>query len=548
MAAGTVIMNPHDAAINTLVDSEGCILSQIQSDGLGSLLGQSRANHGVKKGRYYYEVSVLGEAQLCVFRVGFSTLGAKFVGAENSVAFTNLYRFRTGGELSPATKGVPAFQKNDVIGVLLNLDPKASNKNTISLFVNGKRASEPKPLPDSMLKETLYPHVAFRGCSLGVHFDHQQKELPFTVNMLGHGTALELEKSKIGLVANPKAVFPVGLDTDAFVQDFTAKNVDYLELTPQYFSLWCKESAVNKKAENFFGVQCFDNTQLLAQWLRLRPRNAIVALGCTLFPKERAIKLQLVPTHAKECIVLPIKTAGPTEKVYANYADVTLPTDEEGYTTITYQTSHEAEEANLELWKKDQKLRSRVEGLKAGSWFNERLAEWTKFVTEKKTTDEGKLFADEDWMLAKVRIEIVHLVQAFKEDVNDEERPSFPPALTDAYYKTYTNKSFNPMTFACGTVEALITEHISDCVSIDGKGLLTATLDKDVALEKIFELVNIARERRETRVGSGDEMFDLKFSASNPGGARGAKGALKGKGPKRPLPFGAPVAQRQRVA
>lgn len=540
VAAKTVTLNAFDASLNALVDTEGCILSSVYADGLGSLLAQARATQGVKKGRYYYEVLVL-EAQHAVFRVGFSTIGAKFVGAENSACFTNLYRYRANGEVGSQVKGVPAFQKNDVIGVLLNMEPKATNKNTISLFVNGKRASEPQPLPESMLKETLYPHVAVKGCSIGVHFDVQQKPLPFSVTMIGAAAPTDIEKSKIGFVAEPKAVFPVGLETETFVQDFLAKNVGYMELTQQYFNQWCKESSVNKKAENFFGIQCFDNTQLLSQWLRIRQRNVIVALGCPLFPKERAAKVQLLPSHDRECIVLPIKVSGPSDKVYNNYADVSLPTDEEDYLTVTFQTSREEEETNIELWKKDQKLRSKVDGLKVGTFYNERISEWQKFVTEKKATDEGKLFAEEDWMLANLRAELVNLVQAFKEDVADEERPSFPPALTDTYYKTYTNKQFNPMTFACNTVEALVAEHLSDCIAIDPKGLLSVTVDKEIPVEKIWELVDVARERRETRVGSGDELFDLKFSRGGKGVARG------GKGQKRPLAFGAPAAQRQRV-
>lgn len=540
----SVVMNASDATLNALVDAEGTILSGITVDGLGSLLAQARSNYGVKKGRYYYEVTVM-EAQHCVFRIGFSTLNAKFVGAENSVCFTNLYRFRSNGEVGNPSKGIPAFNKNDTIGVLLNMDPKANDKtkNTISLFVNGKRASEPQPIPAPMLKQALYAHVAFRGCSLGVHFDVQQKPLPFTVCMMGQAQPSDMEKSPIVCVENPKAVFPVGLEVDEYINDFLQKKIGYMELSHSYFTQWCKESSFNKKADNFYGLTCLDNANLLSLWLRLRPRNVIIALGCGLFPKEREKKLQLCPSYDKECVVLPIKTAGSAGKVYSNYADVTLPTEEEGFVAVTYVSSKAEEEKNLESWLKDQKLRSKVNDLQVGSWFTERLADWNKFVSEKKATDEGLQFSEEDWMLANIRAELVNIVHAFKNDVNDEERPSFPPALTDSYYKTYVQKSFHPMNFACESVEGLISEHLSDTVSVDEKGLLSAKLEKDIPLEKIWELVDTARIRRETRVGSGDELYDLKFSASRP-----HKTQYKSKGGfKRPIPFAAQQEKRQRV-
>jgi len=377
------------------------------------------------------------------------------------------------------------------------------------------------------------------------------------VCMLGQAPPADLERSPVCRVENAKAVFPVGLEPDEYINDFLSKNVGYMELSHSYFNQWCKESSFNKKADNFYGINCLDNVNLLAVWLRLRPRNVIIALGCGLFPDERAKNVTICPTFDKECIVLPIKVSGPTEKVFNNYSDVVLPTEEEGFIAVSYQTSKEEEEKNLELWQKDQKMRSKVQDLTVGTWFGERIADWNKFVVEKKTTDEGKQFTEEDWMLANIRFELVNIVHAFKEDVNDADRPSFPPALTDSYYKSYVNKSFHPMNFACESVENLVTEHLSDCIAVDEKGLLAAKLDKDIPLEQIWDLVEVARVRRETRVGSGDELYDLKFSASRPfkgqqrGGNDRRKDDARGRGGKggfkRPLSFGAQQEKRQRV-
>jgi len=534
----TLLINAHDSSLNCLVDIEGNILSSIHADGLGSLLAQARANHGIKKGRYYYEVTVMEAQQHQVFRLGFSTLNAKFVGAENSVCFTNLYRFRCNGEVGNPVKGVGPFQKDDIIGVLLNLDAKSKNKNTLALFVNGKRASEPQLIPESMLKGPLYPHVAFRGCSLGLHFEHQQKMLPFTVCMIGNAQPADIEKSPICAVDNPKATYPVGVEMDAFVNDFIATNIGVVELSTSYFDQWCKESSFSKKGDNFYGIAALDNPQHLAIWMRVKRRNAIIALGTSLFPNDRASKLEIAPDHDKECIVLPITPC--RNKIFNHYMHASLPSDDEGFVTVSFQTSRDIEEANLAVWMKDQKLRTKVDGLKTGPWFHDRLGEWAKYVKEKMSTEEGKQFSDEDWMLANLRAEMVHIVQAFKDDVADEERPSFPPALYETYYKVYSNKTFNPTAFACTSIETLLSEHLTDCMEIDDKGLLSVKLEKDVPIEKIWELVDVARERRETRVGSGDDLFDLKFTS------RGAKRLGKG-GLKRPIPFGAPAnAQRLR--
>jgi len=544
----TCAMNAYDTTLNCLVDSEGSIISTVSSDGMNALIAQARGNIGLKKGRYYFEVQALEAYNKLEFCIGVSTASAKWVGGENSIGFDQFHQLRSQGETS-GKKAVKSITKHDVVGILLNLDSKATNKFTISLFVNGLRASEPIAIPEKMQKEALFPHIAFRSCSLGVNFKSIVKPLPFVVLPWQQASNTEVEKSKIERVDAPKACYPIALgETEASIAAFLAKNKGehYLEISRGFFDEWVKQSGIPKKNELSYGVLALDSPQLLAPWLRSRPRNVVWALGNPLFLEERTKTLSYLPNFEKTAVVCNIKTEA--DRVSAKYAQAALPTMEEHLHHIVYEIPAEQAEKELTEWKNDQRLRSKVEDLKVGKFFSERNSGWTKFVTEKKATEEGKAFTDEDWMLANIRQELVSVVHAFKEDVEDETRPSFPPTLTTHYYKEYTKKQLNPLQFQCPSIEELIKEHLYDSLTIDENGLLGVKLDKEVDYQAIFDLVDQEREARETRVGAGDELSALKFSAKqaqhyvNKGGKGFAKGGNKRPGV--PIPHG---AQRMRV-
>lgn len=531
------VMNAYDSTLNCLVDSEGSICQSVNCDGMNLLVSQIRGTVGVKKGRYYYEVQVLEMFQHKLeFCVGISAAGAKWVGEELSCSFNQFGDFSMNGECTKMK--LKAIQKHQVVGVLLNLDQKAHNKNTISLFVDGVRHSEPMPLPENMLKQALFPHVSFRGCSLGVNFRTQLKATPFTVAMWSHALATDAETSRLRREEAPRAAFPIGFECDSVLERFRAANKEcaFFELSKAYFDSWIKASNVNRKSEFAYGVMCLDSPHLLAPWLKTRPRHVIWFLGNLIFKEELEKTLGYLPNHSKIAL---IGSIGKSQRVFPKHASAILPDEGAEFTEIQYGESRDAALKSLDEWKNDQRLRSKVEDLKPGEFFGERAKNLTAFVTEKKTTDEGKQFSDEDWMLFNVRTELVNIVHAFKEDVADDTRPSFPPVLAPHYYKLYANKVLNPPTFACKTMEELIEQHLSDCLAVDASGLLTAKQEKEVEFQKIYDLVETEREARETRVGAGDELSALKFSAN-------AKPQIKkefvpkgaGKGMKR---FGAPL-------
>merc|ERR1719203_479014 len=149
------------------------------------LIGGARANVGLKGGRYMYEVKVLevlnpdeGKYKQHsrtpqpkqLIRVGFSTaVSPLLIGEEEgSVAFDADGTFLADGmkTMRPLSK----FGRDQVIGVLLNLDPKSPNANTVSLFRDGERISQPQPIPECMRGKALFPHVNFKNVTLQVNF------------------------------------------------------------------------------------------------------------------------------------------------------------------------------------------------------------------------------------------------------------------------------------------------------------------------------------------------------------------------------------------
>lgn len=566
-------MNAHDTTINCIVDQDQTIISAVHGDGFERLNAQARANYGVKRGRYYWEIQFLEcHAQRPDFRIGVSLAGAAWVGGEQSIAFGNNCKVRAGGEKIADEKTKTRFvEKTDVVGVLLNTleeeirDTGKVNSNTISLFINGERASEPIPLPTDMVGKVLFPHISFKHCTVHTNFGPLMKPLPFTAHTFAQAATTELERSKCGDDAEtitPKAVLPIG-QQEGWVKEFVEKSKEpFVELTEDYFKAWMGESGVvkytNPNQPSRYGLSCFDNPLNLLPWINIKGRSVIYDCNQRhlLFTDERAKVVNALSKHEKIAVV--VKFEKKTKQEFWNHANACLPTEEEGFSKIDFVSSKDESEVALEAWKYDQKLRSKVDDLKIGDTFKEKNEAWTKFVTEKKESDEGKEFTDEDWMLADLRAEFLHILEAFKLDVNDETRPSFPPTLWATYYRLYLSgkKPFNPLVFACQSMDLLLkSPHLSDTIEVDERGLLASKLET-VTHDAIFELVKKQRKIRLLRVGAGDELSELQFSAKNPP-TKGATayyhnqaGGFKGKGYKGGKRQGGymngPPSQRQR--
>merc|ERR1712070_936164 len=94
-------------------------------------------------------------------RVGIATAEASLIlgstDSSESVCFDSSGYFLHAGKWDQVSR---RFGHSQVIAVVVNLEADSPNANTVSLFVNGERVSEPQPLPDSMKGKVLYPAVS----------------------------------------------------------------------------------------------------------------------------------------------------------------------------------------------------------------------------------------------------------------------------------------------------------------------------------------------------------------------------------------------------
>jgi len=260
-----------------------------------------------------------------------------------------------------------------------------------------------------------------------------------------------------------------------------------------------------------------------------------------------------------------------------SFANFDLPTVDEGFSEIRYDWLDEsAAKDYLAKWKRDRKLTTRVEDIQPSQWFSKKFEEWTKAVQEwqqkqktytkdpekkalladkaaeakaaairakeKETAgdeDEEKeaevdvlLFEDvndigdgeplyahfvfEDWTLVSLRFELYLLVQAFRKDVDDVERPGVGETHLAFYYTRYYKKQLTLKHYGFSKTEDLL-DLVKDTIAIDS---LTNVLainsladDEDITFDMFLKLTEDARRERQRRIDAGDTTAKLKFLA-----------------------------------
>ena len=173
---------PSDSTLNVVPALGGRVLMPLTDGGLQYLVAGARANKGITKGRYLFEVKileVLNPAEPAstrrgavpgprhFVRLGFSTQDSSlFLGeSEDGVGFDSEGSFLAGTKRSLVSQ---RFMKDQTVAVLLNLDKSSANANTVSLFRNGVRVSQPQKLPEGLVGKPLFPHVNFKLATLQV--------------------------------------------------------------------------------------------------------------------------------------------------------------------------------------------------------------------------------------------------------------------------------------------------------------------------------------------------------------------------------------------
>ncbi|CAJ1361575.1 unnamed protein product [Effrenium voratum] len=161
-------------------------------------------------------------------------------------------------------------------------------------------------------------------------------------------------------------------------------------------------------------------------------------------------------------------------------------------------------------------------------------------------------FVYEDWVLLNLRYELHLLVHAFRHDVADDDRPSFPDVHLEFYFQKYYRKALNLKFFGVDSNDNLIAL-IKDTILINQQSrFLEALLPDEEPLDKFARLAEEHRRERQRCIDAGDETAVLKFARPapppparandyvDPKGKGGKKGKFEGKGKSRDRPVPAP--------
>jgi hypothetical protein len=264
----TVAFLVPDTTINVLPSSAGSMLMALSDGGLQHLLAGARANIGVKSGRYMFEARVIEQIHLiqdggyksnpfskhCI-RIGFAAGRELFAGeVQDSVAFDNEGFLICNKNKEKVSSG---FGRDSIFAVVLNLDQKSPNHNTISLFIDGKRACEPKALPEALQGKTLFPIVTFKNATVHVNFSQPCVALPFTCKVLQEAAAKEVSITKYDAPADGKykVLFPVGLPDEGtfdWLDMFLKQNLEYTEISDRMIVEWVTRSMVKDQGNSIF--------------------------------------------------------------------------------------------------------------------------------------------------------------------------------------------------------------------------------------------------------------------------------------------------------
>jgi len=319
-----VAMDFDSSTLNVMPSAEGKLLRTLSEGGMQHLLASVRSNTGIKSGRYMFEVRIVeslspeGESRnqpKQLVRVGFSTAASSLFLADGDKNFC----FDSEGFFvhDKARKKLgQKFSRDQTVAILLNLDASSPNKNTVSLFVNGVRASQPQPVPEELCGKALFPTVTYKNVSLEVNLGPvPRKALPFSCHMVGGAAAADVEvtpKAKAG--GKKEVVFPVGLPEHGFfdwVDEFIQKHPSFVELSDRKIAEWATKSGVwkpkassggsNDKPDAKFGIPELDNGSIRKVLSAVAPvlqRNYIVAeLKANLVAEDRAKELAKFSSH-----------------------------------------------------------------------------------------------------------------------------------------------------------------------------------------------------------------------------------------------------------
>jgi len=409
-----------DTTLNVMPCGDHNVLMCMTESGVQHLLAGARANLGLKSGRYMFEVKTIEHLHpqngwtgkpKNVVKVGFATSRAGLLlGGEGTVSFDSDGNFHDG---TKQTWAGARFSRDGIVAVLLNLDASSKNAHTISLFVGGRRACPPQPLPESLKGKALFPAVTYRSATVHVNWGPTPLcPLPFKCHMVQDAAKADAVAAK---VAEPPAdgkyevVVPVGLpDEGAFdwLDAFLAAHPKYNELSDRMVVDWAEKSGMRRqgggttnkasrdKPEFSFGLKEVDDfsiRRVLQAFAPLQSRHFVVMeLKENLAKESRAATLaRFADSHRRVARVL---VGEPTKEFKKRTLELTLKAKQEKADLVF--KAKKAEEKRKRLQEKRQKelekAKKKAEKERAKALKKAQEALKKKRIAAKKEGEEDK--------------------------------------------------------------------------------------------------------------------------------------------------------------
>jgi len=193
------------------------------------------------------------------------------------------------------------------------------------------------------------------------------------------------------------------------------------------------------------------------------------------------------------------------------------------------------------------KLNTRLDGLKPGTFFQEKWAEWRKLwqewqdkqksykttSTKKDDDDDDEVdiskvdnvsdigdgkplyahFEYEDWLMTSSRFEFWLLCVTFVKDCDDPDRVGVPKDHFAFYYNKYFGKHFVAQNYGQKDQDGVVAM-FKDVIAQTDEGLLVSSRGDDVDnVDTFLKFTEERRRERQRRIDGGDETARLRFPA-----------------------------------
>jgi len=188
-----------------------------------------------------------------------------------------------------------------------------------------------------------------------------------------------LEKGSKEVGTGSELVCVMAADPAAHEDELKAKFPNHLMISSKVLGEWAQKNnlPVQQGPGKMFNIVALDHPMKQLAFLD-RPRKYVMAVGSYLTKTQRAMALPLWHGTKKTAVICPLDKLFERDQM-PTFADVALPTKEEGFDEVMHLDS-ETKEAEvtekLAAWQKNCRLKARVDDLKVGTWFSEFVKEF----------------------------------------------------------------------------------------------------------------------------------------------------------------------------